>query len=171
MLQSGHPFDGPSKAHREARRLYQNIDEVLAAGGSSAANVVRIDQYYTSPDVVHAYHETRREFFKGKIPPSTSNLHRRFARTQQSMEVQVMAAVPGPSFSVRHEAGAGAYNIHASSGYSPALSAGDFRFVPGRRPKHATNTNRALILRRGAVAACGRARRSSSKPTSSSGAR
>ena len=132
VLQSAHPFDGPSKAHREARRLYQNLDEVLVAGGSNAANVVRIDQYYTSPDVVPAYHETRREYFKGKVPPSTSNLHRRFTRAQQSMEVQVMAAVPGPNFAARHEAGAGAYTIHASSGYSPALSAGDFRFVPGQ---------------------------------------
>ena len=132
VLQVGHPFDGPSKAHREARRLFRNVDEVLAEAGSGAANVVRIDQYYTAPDVVDAYHETRREYFKGKVPPSTSNLHRRFARAQQSMEVQVMAAVPGPDFEVRHEAHAGAYKIHASSGYSPALSAGDFRFVPGQ---------------------------------------
>ncbi len=94
VLQSGHPFDGPSKPHREARRLFANVAEVLAAGGSGPSHVVRIDQYYTSPDVVDAYHQTRREFFNGKIPPSTSNLHRRFARAQQSMEVQVMAAVP-----------------------------------------------------------------------------
>ena len=132
VLQSGHPFDGPSQAHREARRLFQNVAEVLAEGGSSPGNVVRIDQYYTSPRVVDAYHQTRREFFKGQIPPSTSNLHRRFARAQQSMEVQVMAAVPEANFEVRHEAKAGAYKIHASSGYSPALSAGDFRFVPGQ---------------------------------------
>jgi enamine deaminase RidA (YjgF/YER057c/UK114 family) len=132
VLQAGHPYDGPSKAHREAKRLFRNIDEVLTEGGSDASSVVRIDQYYTSPDVVDAYHETRREYFKGKIPPSTSNLHRRFSRTQQSMEVQVMAAVPGADFGVRHEAHAGAYKIHASSGYSPALSAGDFRFVPGQ---------------------------------------
>ena len=131
VLQSGHPFDGPSKAHREAKRLFQNVAEVLSEGGSSASNVVRIDQYYTSPDVVDAYHQTRREFFSGKIPPSTSNLHRRFARAQQSMEVQVMAAVPNANFSVLH-ASAGAYKIHPSSGYSPALSAGDFRFVPGQ---------------------------------------
>lgn len=132
VLQSGHPFDGPSKAHREAKRLFQNVAEVLAEGGSSASDVVRIDQYYTSPDVVDPYHETRREFFKGKIPPSTSNLHRRFARAEQSMEVQVMAAVPDANFSVRHEVNPGAYKIHPSSGYSPALSAGDFRFVPGQ---------------------------------------
>jgi len=47
------------------------------------------------------------------------------------MEVQVMAAVPNANFSVLH-ASAGAYKIHPSSGYSPALSAGDFRFVPGQ---------------------------------------
>jgi enamine deaminase RidA (YjgF/YER057c/UK114 family) len=132
VLQSRHPFDGPSQAHREARRLFRNVDEVLAAGGSNAANVVRVDQYYTSPDVVPAYHETRREYFNGKIPPSTSNLHRRFSRAHQSMEVQVMAAVPAGDFGARHEAVAPAYAIHASSGYSPALSAGDFRFVPGQ---------------------------------------
>jgi enamine deaminase RidA (YjgF/YER057c/UK114 family) len=132
VLQAGHPFDGPSKAHREARRLFQNVADVLAEGGSSASNVVRIDQYYTSPDVVDAYHQTRREFFKGQIPPSTSNLHRRFARAEQSMEVQVMAAVPDANFNVRHETKAGVYKIHPSSGYSPALSAGDFRFVPGQ---------------------------------------
>jgi enamine deaminase RidA (YjgF/YER057c/UK114 family) len=132
VLQSGHPFDGPSKAHREARRLFRNVDEVLVAGDSNAANVVRVDQYYTSADAVPAYHETRREYFKGRVPPSTSNLHRRFSRAEQSMEVQVMAAVPGSDFGARHEADAGAYKIHASSGYSPALSAGDFRFVPGQ---------------------------------------
>ena len=132
VLQSSHPLDGPSKPHREAGRLFRNIAEVLAAGGSDASHVVRIDQYYTSPDVVDAYHQTRREFFNGKVPPSTSNLHRRFARAQQSMEVQVMAAVPAENFQVRHEADAGAYKIHHSSGYSPALSAGDFRFVPGQ---------------------------------------
>src|SRR6478672_11003997 len=44
VLQSGHPFDGASKAHREAKRLFQNVAEVLAEGGSSPADVVRIDQ-------------------------------------------------------------------------------------------------------------------------------
>jgi enamine deaminase RidA (YjgF/YER057c/UK114 family) len=132
VLQSGHPFDGPSKAHREAKQLFRNMAEVLSAGRTSASDVVRIDQYYTSPDVVDAYHQTRRDFFKGQIPPSTSNLHRRFGRARQSMEVQVMAAVPTADFEVRHEANAGAYKIHASSGYSPALSAGDFRFIPGQ---------------------------------------
>ena len=131
VLQSGHPFNGPSQSHREAQCIFRNVAEVLAAGGSSPSDVVRIDQFYTSADVVDGYHQTRREFFKGQIPPSTSNLHRRFARTQQTMDVQVMAAVPDADFQVQHGK-AGAYRIHASSGYSPSLSAGDFRFVPGQ---------------------------------------
>ncbi len=131
VLQSGHPFDGPSPSHREAKRIFQNVAEVLAAGGSRPEDVVRIDQFYTSPDVVDGYHQTRREFFNGQIPPSTSNLHRRFARTGQTMEVQVMAAVTDADFQVQHGK-KGAYKIHASSGYSPSLSAGDFRFIPGQ---------------------------------------
>ena len=144
VLQSGHPFDGRSKSHREAQRTFQNIAEVLAEAGSQPSDVVRIDQYYTSPDVVDGYHQVRREFFKGKIPPSTSNLHRRFARLQQSMEVQVMAVVPNQDFAARHEAHAGAYKIHASSGYSPALSAGDFRFVPGQTAEALNETEPGL---------------------------
>jgi enamine deaminase RidA (YjgF/YER057c/UK114 family) len=131
VLQSGHPLDGPSQSHREAKRIFQNVNDVLAAGGAGPGDVVRVDQYYTSPNVVDGYHQVRREFFKGQVPPSTSNLHRRFPRTEQTMEVQVMAAVPGPNFQARH-AKDGAYKIHASSGYSPSLSAGDFRFVPGQ---------------------------------------
>ncbi len=160
----------PVEAASRGQRLFRNVAEVLAEAGSSASDVVRIDQYYTSPDVVDAYHETRREFFKGKIPPSTSNLHRRFARAQQSMEVQVMAAVPDADFSVRHEANAGAYKIHASSGYSPALSAGDFRFVPGQTAEALTRRRTADRSRSATRRmACGRARRSSSKRISSSG--
>ena len=132
VIQPQHPLDGPSQARREAKRLFDNVDEVLAAGGSSPRDVVRVDQYYTAPEIVDAYHQVRREYFKGRIPVSTSNLHRRFSRAHQSMEVQVVAIVPGPDFAVRHEADAGSYRIHHSSGYSPAISAGDFRFLPGQ---------------------------------------
>src|SRR5262245_66679119 len=43
-----------------------------------------------------------------------------------------MGAAPRGVCRARHEAVTPAYAIHASSGYSPALSAGDFRFVPGQ---------------------------------------
>jgi enamine deaminase RidA (YjgF/YER057c/UK114 family) len=132
VLRAGHPLNGESQYKRESRRLYRNIAEVLAEVGASFPDVVRVDQYYTTARAMHPYHEVRHEVFKGTIPPSTSNLHQRFARTEQTIEVQVMAAVPGAGLTVKHETFSPSYKISPVSGYSPALSAGDFRFVPGQ---------------------------------------
>jgi enamine deaminase RidA (YjgF/YER057c/UK114 family) len=81
---------------------------------------------------MHPYHEVRHEVFGKNIPPSTSNLHQRFSRTGQTIEIQVMAAVPGAGLKVKHETFKPSYDISPVSGYSPALSAGDFRFIPGQ---------------------------------------
>ena len=84
-------------------QAYRNVAEVLGEVGASFPDVVRVDQYYTTARAMHPYHEVRHEVFKGTIPPSTSNLHQRFARTEQTIEVQVMAAVPGAGLTVKHE--------------------------------------------------------------------
>ena len=132
VVQADHPLNGKSVYKREARRLYANVKEVLTAAGAGVADVVRVDQYYTTEKAMHPYHEVRHEIFGSKIPPSTSNLHQRFSRTDQSIEIQVMAVVPGSGTAVKHESFRPSYDISAVSGYSPALSAGDFRFVPGQ---------------------------------------
>ncbi len=128
----GHPLNGEPPCKREARRLYRNVEEVLKAGGAGLPDVVRVDQYYTGAHAVDPYHEVRREVFKDRIPPSTSNLHQRFARTGQTIELQVMAVAPGMGLTVEHQSFTPSYKIHHSSGYSPSLRAGDFRFVPGQ---------------------------------------
>lgn len=132
VVRADHPLNGESVHKREARRIYANVREVLAAAGAGMSDVVRVDQYYTSEQAMHPYHEVRHEIFGSKIPPSTSNLHQRFSRTGQSIEIQVMAVVPGSGTVVKHESFRPSYDISAVSGYSPALSAGDFRFVPGQ---------------------------------------
>lgn len=132
VTQEGHPLDGEPQRKREARRLFRNAGEVLAAVGAKFTDVVRTDQYYTVPEAVPPYHEVRRETYKGKIPPSTSILQQRLARTGQSQEVHVMAVVPGSGLEARHAEFKAHYQIHHTSGYSPALLAGDFRFVPGQ---------------------------------------
>ncbi len=132
IVQSDHPLNGESVYKREARRIYSNVREILDEAGARIADVVRVDQYYTTERAMHPYHEVRHEIFGSKIPPSTSNLHQRFSRTNQSIEIQVMAVVPGSGTEVRHETFRPSYDISAVSGYSPALSAGDFRFVPGQ---------------------------------------
>lgn len=132
VARDGHPLNGEPPGKREARRIYRNVEEVLAASGASLADVVRVDQYYTAAAAVDPYHEVRREVFDGRIPPSTSNLHQRFARRGQTIELQVMAVAPGRGLSATHQTFTPSYKIHHSSGYSPSLAAGDFRFIPGQ---------------------------------------
>jgi len=131
VLEAEAPRHGLPKHKKEALRIFANFARVLKAGGSDRNHVVRVDQYYSYGQVVPAYHEVRRRFFGGHVPPSTSNLHQRFLLAGQDMEVQLMAVVPGKDFSpVQHRPKD--LPVHASSGYSPVLTCGDYVFVAGQ---------------------------------------
>jgi enamine deaminase RidA (YjgF/YER057c/UK114 family) len=125
------PLHGLPKHKKEALRIFANFDKVLKAGGSDRKHVVRVDQYYTGGQVVPAYHEVRRDFFVGHVPPSTSNLHQKFLLAGQDMEVQLMAAVPGKGFEVAQLRPKN-LPVHATSAYSPVLTCGDYVFVAGQ---------------------------------------
>jgi enamine deaminase RidA (YjgF/YER057c/UK114 family) len=130
--QTDHPLNGESRYKREARRIYRNVADVLSEAGADFSDVVRVDQYYTAQRAMHPYHEVRHEVFGSKIPPSTSNLHQRLSRTDQTIEIQIVAAIPGANFRATHETfKSTGFSIPQVSGYSPALSAGDFCFLPG----------------------------------------
>ena len=131
VVDASAPRYGLSKHKKEARHVFANFDKVLKAGGSRRDHVVRVDQYYTAGHVVPAYHDVRREFFGGHVPPSTSNLHQRFLLAGQDMEVQMMAVVPGKGMTVNQHRPAN-LPVHATSGYSPVLTCGDFVFVAGQ---------------------------------------
>jgi enamine deaminase RidA (YjgF/YER057c/UK114 family) len=131
VLEAEAPAHGLPKNKKEALRVFANFDKVLKAGGSDRAHVVRVDQYYRHGQVVPAYHEVRRQFFGGHVPPSTSNLHQEFLLAGQDMEVQLMAVARGAGFKpVQHRPKD--LPVHASSGYSPVLTCGDFVFVAGQ---------------------------------------
>ena len=125
------PRHGLPKHKKEARRIFANFAKVLKAGGTDRKHVVRLDQYYTGGQVVPAYHEVRREFFAGRVPPSTSNLHQKFLLAGQDMEVQLMAAVPANGFEVVQHRPKN-LPVHATSGYSPVLTCGDYVFIAGQ---------------------------------------
>ena len=131
VINTSAPRHGVPKNRKEAQRIFANFAKVLKAGGTDRKHVVRIDQYYTGGHAVDAYHEARREFFAGRVPPSTSNLHQKFLLTGQDMEVQLIAAVPGKGFAVAQHRPAN-LPVHASSGYSPVLTCGDYVFVAGQ---------------------------------------
>jgi enamine deaminase RidA (YjgF/YER057c/UK114 family) len=131
VVDAAAPRHGAPKHKKEAQRIFASFDKVLKAGAAERKHVVRIDQYYTGARAVDPYHEVRREFFAGHIPPSTSNLHQRFLLAGQDIEVQLIAAVAEKGFEpVQHRPAS--LPVHATSGYSPVLTCGDFVFVAGQ---------------------------------------
>jgi enamine deaminase RidA (YjgF/YER057c/UK114 family) len=118
------------KREKEALRIFDNLDAVLRAGGTDRSNLVRTDQYYTTVKAVPPYQQVRRDFLQGRIPPSTSIAEQALLLPGADMNIQAMAAIPGEGFVVdhlRHER----LKARPTSGYSPALTVGDFIFIPG----------------------------------------
>ncbi len=131
ILDAAAPLHGLPKNKKEALRVFDSFEKILKAGGSDPQHVVRVDQYYRHGQVVPAYHEVRRGFFGGHVPPSTSNLHQDFLARGQDMEVQLLAvAREGGLAPVQHRPKN--LPVHASSSYSPVLACGDFVFVAGQ---------------------------------------
>ena len=130
VLSSQAPHSGLPKREKEAARIFDNLDAVLRAAGSCFANLVRTDQYYTTVKAVPPYQYVRHERLNGRIPPSTSITQKDLLLPGADMNVQAMAVIEEKGFEVvhlKHDRLKG----RPTSGYSPALTAGDFIFVPG----------------------------------------
>jgi enamine deaminase RidA (YjgF/YER057c/UK114 family) len=130
VLSEGAPHAGLPKREKEAQRIFENLDSVLAAAGTDRTNLVRTDQYYTTVKAVPPYQQVRREFLRGRIPPSTSIAQQGLLLPGADMNIQALGVIPQQGFEVthhKHEALAG----RPTSGYSPAVTAGDFIFIPG----------------------------------------
>jgi enamine deaminase RidA (YjgF/YER057c/UK114 family) len=130
VLMQRAPHCGLPKREKEAARIYENLDAVLRAAGADRANLVRTDQYYTTVKAVPPYQHVRREFLRGRIPPSTSITQKGLLLPGAEMNVLAVAVLPESGFEVahlKHEQLKG----RPTSGYSPALTVGDFIFIPG----------------------------------------
>ena len=124
------PHAGRPKREKEASVIFDGFQAVVEAAGSSLANIVRTDQYYTTVEAVPPYQAVRRERFGRLIPPSTSITMHGFSLPGADINVQAIAVVPEDGFEPRHLSADG-LEARPTSGYSPALVVGDFVFVPG----------------------------------------
>ena len=124
------PHVGLPKREKEALRIFENLDAVLRAAGTDRSNLVRTDQYYTTVKAVPPYQQVRREFLDGRIPPSTSIAQQGLLLPGADMNIQAMAVVPEKGFTVEHLKHAQLAG-RPTSGYSPAVTFGDFIFLPG----------------------------------------
>jgi enamine deaminase RidA (YjgF/YER057c/UK114 family) len=130
VLSERAPHSGLPKREKEALRIFANLDAVLHAAGTDCTNLVRTDQYYTTVKAVPPYQQVRREFLRGRIPPSTSISQQGLLLPGADLNIQAVAAIPKRGFEVEHLSHA-QLKGRPTSGYSPALTVGDFIFVPG----------------------------------------
>src|SRR5215813_2330469 len=95
VLAAHAPHAGLPKREKEALRIFENLDAVLRAAGTDRGTLVRTDQYYTTVKAVPPYQQVRREFLRGRIPPSTSIAQQGLLLPGADMNIQAMAAIPG----------------------------------------------------------------------------
>ena len=124
------PHAGLPKREKEAALIFDHLDRILRAAGSGLSNIVRTDQYYTTVEAVPAYQSVRRQALGSLIPPSTSVAENRFVLPDADINLQAVAVIPEDGFEPKH-LDDNALRGRPTSGYSPALTVGDFVFVPG----------------------------------------
>lgn len=124
------PHGGLPKREKEAGLIFDHMDRVLGEVGTGLSNIVRTDQYYTGVDVVPAYQGVRRDRLGAKIPPSTSIAMNGFPLPDADMSLHAIAVIPEDGFRPEHLSHQ-TIQARPTSGYSPALTVGDYVFLPG----------------------------------------
>src|SRR5947207_11005648 len=98
--------------------------------GIHRANHVRTGQYYTTLNALPPYQHVRREFLRGRIPPSTSIAQQGLLLPGADMNIQALGVIPQKGFEVEHLKHPQLQG-RPTSGYSAAVTVGDFIFIPG----------------------------------------
>ena len=124
------PHGGLPKREKEAGLIFDHIERVLHEADTEPSNIVRTDQYYTTVDAVPPYQSVRRKTLGQLIPPSTSIAMRGFTLPAADMNLQAIAVIPENGFRPQH-LHHDTIQSRPTSGYSPALTVGDFVFLPG----------------------------------------
>src|SRR5215471_9095536 len=127
----GSRLSGRPPLRREADYILQRLRSTLKEFGCDLANAVRVDQYYTSGQAVHAYHLARFAEFGGYIPPSTSIIMPRCFTARTNIHTCMIAVAPGKNWAIEKIALPG--EAISASGYSPAVVVDDFVFVAGNQ--------------------------------------
>lgn len=127
---AAYPGYGRPPLRREADHMVGRMGALLQQLGAGPQSAVRVDQYYTSPDAVRAYHLARLDTFGRSVPPSTSIIMDRCFTTHSHMQASLVAIVPADGWRPER------FNppelpVSSASGYAQAVRVNDFVFVAG----------------------------------------
>ena len=126
---SAHPHFVASPAQREAGLIFDHLDQVLAAGGATRDNIVRVDQFFTGVGAIAPYQATRRQRLGTIAPASTSMIMDALPLGHATMQVDALAVIPSADFAPRAVAPP---SVASVSGPSPSVAVGDFVFISGQ---------------------------------------
>jgi len=135
VLHSRSPLSGKPRHLRESARVFDHLEQVLAAGGSSLARVVRTDQYFTTWAAVSHYHAERVRRFRPLVPPTTSVLMPALLLKDADLDAQFIAITPAFEATLEAVYPAGLH-VPSTSGFAPVVRAGDFVFIAGFMAAH-----------------------------------
>jgi enamine deaminase RidA (YjgF/YER057c/UK114 family) len=127
----GHRLSGRPPLRREADYILRRMRTILKEFGCDLPDAVRVDQYYTTGQAVHAYHLARFAEFGGYIPPSTSIIMARCFTPRTNIHMSMIAVVPGQNWTIKKITLPG--EAISASGYHPAAVVNDFVFVAGNQ--------------------------------------
>src|SRR5215475_3369084 len=128
---SGRGLTGRPPLRREANYILNRMRAILREFGSDLPNAVRVDQFYTTGQAVHAYHLARFAEFGSYIPPSTSIIMPRCFTARSNIHTSMIAIVPGRERTIEKVTLPG--QAISASGYNPAVVVDDFVFVAGNQ--------------------------------------
>jgi len=133
----GLPLAQP-RYRREGDFIIDRFARLIAAEGGDLRHIVRVDQYYPSAKFVNAYQRARKAVLKDYVPPSTSVLMEELLVNGASMDVSMLAVLPGENR--MPVAAPPSVPVPQHSGFIPSLIMGDYVFVAGQMPNNVEMT-------------------------------
>lgn len=133
------PLGGAPRFRREGDYIIARFAKLIAAEGGDLRHIVRVDQYYPSAQVVNAYQRARKAVLKDYVPPSTSVLMEELLVQGATMDVSMLAVLPGEGREPKAAKVEGV-PVPPHSGFIPSLVSGDFVFVAGQMPNNVEMT-------------------------------
>ena len=135
----GLPLGGAPRYRREGDFIIDRFVRLIAAEGGDLRHIVRVDQFYPSAQVVNAYQRARKLVLKDYVPPSTSVLMEELLVGGATMDVSMLAVLPGAGREPKAAKVEGV-PVPPHSGFIPSLVMGDYVFVAGQMPNNVAMT-------------------------------
>ncbi len=135
----GLPLGGISRYLREGKFIFDRLAKLITAEGGDLRHIVRVDQYYPRAECVNPYQRARKALLKDYVPPSTSVLMDELLTEGASMNVSLLAVLPGEGREPKAARPEGV-PVPQHSGFIASLICGDYVFVAGQMPNNEAMT-------------------------------